>query len=257
MRKLSLIVVFLFIGTIAFSRGYKTITVKKGDTIQKIAKKHLKNANSWTRLLHYNKLKSPRDISPGMKLKIPYSLSSERVARVIFKIGKVDVFSGGKWRSARVGTLVKKNNRVRTGANGKATVKLDDGTSVKISSNSEIALSQYGFQKRGRKSNIRLNKGGMLVKVNKLTRKSKFGISTITAVAGVRGTTFAVRIDEKSKNLSLTVYAGKVDIGKADKKGKVVSVKKGEAVQVSIDKKKKISTISAPVKMTKKLKWIE
>ncbi|MDH4128422.1 MAG: FecR domain-containing protein [Spirochaetota bacterium] len=260
MKKISLILILVFVVTIAFTQDYKVITVKNGDTIKKIAAIHLKNPNSWSRLLRYNNLKSPRDVKPGMQLKIPYSLSSERIAKITFIVGKVEVFANGAWNKAKRGSLVKKNDKVKTGANGKATIKLDDGSNVQVSSNSEIVLSQYGFQKRGRQSNVKLNKGGMLVKVNKLTSQSRFGVSSINALAGVRGTTFMVKIDDKTKNVDLSVYAGKVEVNnnvKGDSKGKNVSVEKGQAIKVNVDKKSKKTTISKPVSIPKKIEWVE
>ena len=261
MKKIcGVVIILLFFTALAVTQDYKVITVQKGDTIQKIAEKHLKNQNSWSRLLKYNKLRSPRDIKPGMKIKIPYSLSSERIAKVTFKVGKVEIFSNGSWKNANKGSLVKKDEKVRTGANGKAKIQLDDGSNVQINNNSEIVLSQYGFQKRGRQSNVKLNKGGMLVKVNKLTRKSQFGVSSVNALAGVRGTTFEVKIDEKTKNVDLSVYAGKVivsDVKKDDSKSEVVNVEKGKAIKLTVDKKSKKTTLSKPVSIPKKVEWIE
>jgi hypothetical protein len=247
MKKLTLITVMLFVASIAFTAGYKTIKVGSGETIQKIANKHLKNPSSWKSLLRYNKLTGPRDIKPGMTLKVPYSLSKERVAKITFKVGDVKV--NGK--NTKLGALVKKGDRIVTGTNGRATVKLDDGSNIKVEKNSEISLSQYGFQKHGRNSNVQLKKGGMLVKVNKLTRKSKFGVSSVTAVAGVRGTTFYVKMNDKNKNANISVFAGQVDVKKKNST-KVTSVKKGHAINVD-DKKKDAVTVSIP----KKLQWIK
>jgi len=232
--------------TISFARNYKTITVKDGDTIKSIAKTYLKSKNNWQALLRYNRLKSANAIKSGMQLKIPYSLSKERVAKLAFKKGTVTV--NGK--DGQLNMLVRKGDKIKTGNNGRAILRLDDGSKVTIGKNSEIALTQYGFANKGRKSNVQLKKGGMLVKVNKLTKKNRFNVSSVTAVAGVRGTTFKVFIDKKTKESNFTVYAGKVDLADTNNNS-LVSLKKGEAAKLS--KNNLVKTVVVP----EKIQWLK
>lgn len=51
----------------------KTYTVKSGDTLSKIAKEHLGNANDYMKIFEANKdqLSDPDKIKPGQVLKIP------------------------------------------------------------------------------------------------------------------------------------------------------------------------------------------
>jgi LysM repeat protein len=51
----------------------QTYTVKAGDTLSKIAKEHLGNANSYMQIFEANrdKLSDPDEIKPGQVLKIP------------------------------------------------------------------------------------------------------------------------------------------------------------------------------------------
>jgi nucleoid-associated protein YgaU len=51
----------------------KTYTVKPGDTLSKIAKEHLGNANAYMKIFEANKdqLKDPNVIKPGQVLRIP------------------------------------------------------------------------------------------------------------------------------------------------------------------------------------------
>jgi nucleoid-associated protein YgaU len=51
----------------------KTYTVKSGDTLSKIAKEHLGDANAYMRIFEANKdqLKNPDLIKPGQVLKLP------------------------------------------------------------------------------------------------------------------------------------------------------------------------------------------
>lgn len=53
--------------------GGRTYTVKKGDSLSKIAQKYYGNGNRWQRIYNANrsKLKSPNDLKVGQKLVIP------------------------------------------------------------------------------------------------------------------------------------------------------------------------------------------
>lgn len=59
----------------AASQGGKTYTVKSGDTLSKIAKEHLGDANAYMKIFNVNKdqLSDPDEIKPGQVLKIPAS----------------------------------------------------------------------------------------------------------------------------------------------------------------------------------------
>jgi nucleoid-associated protein YgaU len=55
--------------------SYETYEVKSGDSLSKIAKKKLGDANAWKKIFEANQdiLKDPNKIFPGQKLKIPKS----------------------------------------------------------------------------------------------------------------------------------------------------------------------------------------
>lgn len=55
------------------AQGARTYTVKAGDTLSKIAKQHLGDANAYMRIFELNKdqLSNPDMIKPGQVLKLP------------------------------------------------------------------------------------------------------------------------------------------------------------------------------------------
>jgi nucleoid-associated protein YgaU len=57
----------------AAAQGGKTYTVQSGDTLSKIAKEHLGDANAYMKIFNANKdqLTDPDKIKPGQVLKIP------------------------------------------------------------------------------------------------------------------------------------------------------------------------------------------
>jgi nucleoid-associated protein YgaU len=60
-------------GVAAPVKSMKTYTVKKGDTLSKISKEFLGDANDYMRIFSANKdqLTDPDEIKPGQVLKIP------------------------------------------------------------------------------------------------------------------------------------------------------------------------------------------
>ena len=61
------------VGTSGAASGQKSYTVKAGDTLSKIAKEHLGDANAYNKIFDANRdqLSDPDKIKPGQVLKIP------------------------------------------------------------------------------------------------------------------------------------------------------------------------------------------
>lgn len=61
------------VGTTGAAAAQKTYTVKSGDTLSKIAKEHLGDANAYNKIFEANRdqLSDPDKIKPGQVLKIP------------------------------------------------------------------------------------------------------------------------------------------------------------------------------------------
>jgi nucleoid-associated protein YgaU len=57
----------------------RTITVKAGDSLSKIAKRELGDANAWRKIFEANTdiLKDPDKIYPGQKLKLPQKAAGQ------------------------------------------------------------------------------------------------------------------------------------------------------------------------------------
>lgn len=53
--------------------AYTLYTIKSGDSLSKIAKKHYGNANDWRKIYEANRgiIKDPDKIFPGQEIKIP------------------------------------------------------------------------------------------------------------------------------------------------------------------------------------------
>ncbi|OIP43740.1 hypothetical protein AUJ95_00130 [Candidatus Desantisbacteria bacterium CG2_30_40_21] len=64
------------------NRDYKIITIKKGDTLWQLAKKHYNNPHMWVNFRAYNDFTDPHWIYPGEKLIISF-IEVERVVKFL------------------------------------------------------------------------------------------------------------------------------------------------------------------------------
>ncbi|MBI4844448.1 MAG: FecR domain-containing protein [Nitrospirae bacterium] len=134
-------------------------------------------------------------ISPCLEM----AAASEAVGKFTAVEGKVDVLSGGSLpaRPAVVGDDVYLKDAVRTKSGSSARILFNDGNVLTIEQRSRIDISEY-FTGGSSKGIIKLSRGRVNADVRKDVLKDtggeakKFEIHTPTAVAGVRGTCYAV-----------------------------------------------------------------
>ncbi len=251
---LSSMILLLIISTLGFTQAgtgdYKVVTVRKGENIDILARRYLKSTRFKSDLLRYNHLKASQ-IRPGLRIKIPYSISKEMAAKVKFLKGIVHRKTRNvPWRTIRrSGSILLQNDIVKTGHNGMVELRFEDGSDLKIFKNSSISLKEYKYSKNGRKVNIRINKGGLFANVSKLKKGSRFHVSTVSAVVGVRGTSFYVSLSPRGAT-KVEVYKGSVAVTASRKRinllaGYETTVEKGKQPR----KPRKI-------KIPRKIKWL-
>lgn len=260
-KVLSLVFALTFVVSVAFAdEGFETYPVKKDDTLASIIEGTLKSDKFFPQLLAYNQITHPKQIVRGeTQLKVPFSISKNRFAKVTMTVGNVNVKrANGAVEPMKTGSTLLKNDAIITAAGSRAEVQLDEGSVVRVGPETEFALASYGYGANGaRDTNLNLANGSMSMRVTKLTGSSDFKVSTVTAVAGVRGTFFYVNYDKNSKEVGIAVYSGKVEVGKEDKNGKIeandkVAVSAGHATKISAEGK------ASPVfKIPGKIEWAD
>jgi len=253
----------IFATTVAFAdEGFKTYKIEAGDTLASIVAKKLKDEKYAAQLLKYNNIANPKDVFVGLELKIPYSISIDRVARVTMVLGGVTVQrDNGTEVALEKGMTLVQSDVIVTAAGAKAEVELDEGTVVRVGPRTKFKMESYSYADGDRNTNLSLDEGSMNMRVTKMTGGSEFQVSTVTAVAGVRGTFFYVNYDKDSKEVGVAVYSGEVIVGKPDPntnklnpsdKSNTVSVTGGNATTVAADgKPSKVFPIPA------KIEWAE
>lgn len=141
-----------------------------------------------------------------LALMVPAGASAEdqpRQASILEVRGQVLTrLAGGAWQPAKVGTILKEKDEVRTGTGSFAKIRLDGGKvgDVDLQEKSYFRLHTMGMDAKGNKTTLLdLAIGKVLIHAQKLKGNSKFEVRTPTATTGVRGTVFQVSVDEKKK----------------------------------------------------------
>ncbi|MFN3966715.1 MAG: FecR domain-containing protein, partial [Endomicrobiia bacterium] len=151
-----------------------------------------------------------------------FSLLFAEQKAIIQKLsGKVEIFSMGRWKAAKVGDVISSNQKIKTSRIGYCIILLQDGHTVRISGGSEVSV----FSLLSEKTEFHLTTGRIRSKVSKLISGRSFSVRTPTAVCSVRGTDFAVEYEQGVTKLE--VYEGIVS-AKEEITGKEIVVNPGE-----------------------------
>jgi hypothetical protein len=149
-------------------------------------------------------------------LVIPSLAPAEVVGKLTKVEGRVDILKGGKLPATpvKVGDSVESGDVIRCKSLSRAQITFMDASIVTLSPRSRLAIKDYQFEPAQHKRNavLRLFQGLAHVVVNKLykVKEPDFIIRTATAVTGVRGTDFGVRLAPDST--TILNFEGKVRV---------------------------------------------
>lgn len=136
------------------------------------------------------------------------------VARVSFYRGDVTVKKAGSeaWGNIAWKQPLYNGDAVRTGAESRLELKLDEKDVVRIDENSELEVSKRTLaQYKGTASTARLRRGKIWTNVRKVVAdREHLTVETPTVVAAIRGTIFRIDIPTAVSTV-LKVYEGEVE----------------------------------------------
>lgn len=114
--------------------------------------------------------------------------------------GDAFLIRGEARRPATVGDIVHRRDVIETGAGGGVGITFDDNSILSTGPNSSISLDEYMFNPSTMQGSFltRLGKGTLSVISGDIARGSPdaMKVRTPSAILGVRGTRFLVRVDE-------------------------------------------------------------
>jgi hypothetical protein len=142
---------------------------------------------------------------------------------ITFHVGMVKIISQGRpARDAAVMDVVGVNDIITTGKEAEAVVQIGDNIVVNILSESRVSFISLI---ESAKIELKLESGKVLNKLGKLKAQREFRITTKTATASVRGTTFLVFYENKAATVA--VGEGAVMVRKVSPEAKIEEKKEG------------------------------
>lgn len=214
--------------------------ITTGDTLEQLARHYLGDATLWQDVQSHNQIRSPLRLVPGSILEIPQNLMRAAAASVDFVQGRVTVLPPPS-RSGRAGeTLltpgqnVPEGSRLRVAPDAFVSVKLADGSLLKVQADSEVLLQQ--LRRKGRTGSLQsvvdLQSGALEAAVPpNRAQPAALQIRSRTATSSVRGTQFGV-YQNADGSVATSVQQGSVQVAANAAPASVV-VAKGHGAAVT------------------------
>lgn len=132
-------------------------------------------------------------------------------AMITFISGEVLVALSDDWQDAQIGDFLEQDDILRVGEESYCELQFGDVGALRIQDNTEVLLQDVFLNPDESNVGVKLAAGSLLAKVSKLTGNDKFTVQTESAICGVRGTEFGVKITEDGST-KLAVKEGKVAV---------------------------------------------
>jgi len=136
------------------------------------------------------------------------------IARVSFYIGEVGARKSGteEWAQVALKQPLFSGDAIRTAAESRLEIKVDEESVVRIGENSELEITKPNLMNlAGGETQAKLKKGKIWSNVKKMAEdQRRMTVSTPTVVAAIRGTVFRIDVPEDSLTV-LRVYEGSVE----------------------------------------------
>ena len=132
-----------------------------------------------------------------------YAAEGKRTAKIISLDGKAEVMLAGEksWIPATADMTLKEGDTLKTSSDSFALLNVDgigQTATVEVKENAQLLLSELTLDSANgaHRTLLDLASGEILIKAQKVRGEdSKFEVKTPTSVVGVRGTTFAVKVE--------------------------------------------------------------
>jgi hypothetical protein len=139
------------------------------------------------------------------------------VGRLTQTEGRVDLLKGGNLPAipVKLGDTVEPGDVIRTKSLSKAQITFIDESTVTLSPEARFAIEEFKFEpgQGKRRAVLEIFQGLALTVVNKILKAEEpdFVIKTQTAIMGVRGTEFGIRIQPNSS--TILNFSGRTQVG--------------------------------------------
>lgn len=207
---------FLLLSTQNLSaEQYWNYEVQRGDSLWKLSKTHLIAIKHWKTIQSLNGIKDPNRLEPGSIIRFPAELLKPNISagKLTSFTGQVEVqrYLGQQSERAFLEMLLWTNDTLRVGQASSATVMFSDSSKVLIEENSVVVMNElldFGAENYS-KTKIELQSGRLHNNINpRKQSRSRFEISTPSAIAAVRGTEYRVSADKSGESKTEVLTGG-------------------------------------------------
>ena len=126
--------------------------------------------------------------------------SAAEIGQIKNIAGQVFLLRNTNQQPAKAGDLVEEADIITTGANGSVGITLIDNSRLSAGPNSRIELKQFRFNPTTQEgqSLTDVRRGTLAIVSGQIAKRSPdaMKVQTPTTILGVRGTTFAVKVEE-------------------------------------------------------------
>jgi len=155
--------------------------------------------------------------------------------------GTAEIGRNGTWIPAAIGSPIDRGDELHTFNPGKLRVVFQDDSVLAVSDDSRITVNEQVFngEKGSAKSFMELLQGKVTAVVSDYYHRAgnSYEIKTVTAVAGVRGTEFAMTFDPQASVTEVVGVSGHIEVhSAADPTGPGVLVTANEATTIEFGK---------------------
>lgn len=156
----------------------------------------------------------------GWALAFPLAIPAqepEARAVVVDLAGEVRSQAAGdlEWTAVEQGAQLEEGTKLHSGEGASALIEFPPGHRAKLHEKTVILLSQldYGARREAENTTIHLAMGRILNSVKKLrSEDSEYAVRTPTTVAAVRGTVYEVGYDPETRQTSVKVLEGMIEM---------------------------------------------
>lgn len=145
-----------------------------------------------------------------------FSAPATPIGRITFLLGRegevtIHHANDAAWIPAKLKMPVLRGDQIKTAAESRCEVKLNDGSVIRIGENSLFDFEESNLSKTTKQIDASIKRGKFWANILKLKGKQdKFEVKSPTAVCAIRGTIYRVETDSTTR---VAVYDGEVDVG--------------------------------------------
>lgn len=188
---------------------------RRGDTLIGIGRQLLAEPRHWREVARLNRLRDPDFILPQQAIRIPVHLLRGEPApgQVLHAVGGARLIAPGSAAvPAEAGAPVEEGTQVVTGDDGYVTIRLADGSTLRVQAGSHAQVTQArAVGAAGHRSALRVLGGRLESLVTQVKGGSpRFEVRTPQAAIAVRGTEFRVAVNGSQTRSE--VLSGTVDL---------------------------------------------